>query len=58
VAINTEHKKYIPKTKLSFNVVTLSQNGNKNLSWSRRFIDALNKIPEEYIFLVLDDFFL
>lgn len=57
VYLNTERKQFIPKKELNFEVKTLNQRGNKNLSWSRRFIDVLNRIPEDYVFLVLDDFF-
>ena len=57
VYLNTEHKQYVPKKELGFSVTTLNQRKQKKLSWSRRFIDVLNRIPEEYVFLVLDDFF-
>lgn len=57
VYLNTEHKQFVPQKELSFEVKTLNQRGNKNLTWSRRFIDVLNRIPEDYVFLVLDDFF-
>lgn len=57
VYLNTEHKQFAPQKELSFEVKTLNQRGNKNLTWSRRFIDVLNRIPEDYVFLVLDDFF-
>lgn len=57
VYLNTEHKEFVPKKELSFAVTTLTQMSNKNLSWSKRFIQVLERIPEEYVFLVLDDFF-
>ena len=57
VYLNTEHKQFVPQKELSFEVKTLNQRGSKNLTWSRRFIDVLNRIPEDYVFLVLDDFF-
>ena len=58
IYLNTEFKRYIPRNGLSFEINTLNQKNKKKLTWSRRFIDALERIPEEYIFLVLDDFFL
>lgn len=57
VYLNTEHKVFTPKNELGFQVRTLNQRSKKTLSWSKRFIEALERIPEEYIFLVLDDFF-
>lgn len=57
VYLNTEHKRYTPRKELSFSVTTLNQRTVKQLSWSRRFMDALERIPEEYVFLILDDFF-
>ncbi len=57
VYLNTEHKKFIPSTKLSFDVITLNQKESHNISWSKRFIQILNNIPQDYVFLVLDDFF-
>ncbi len=57
VYLNTEHKQFVPKKELSFEVKTINQIGDKTLTWSKRFIDVLNRIPEDYIFLVLDDFF-
>lgn len=58
VYLNTEHKQYVPRKDLSFQVNTINQKGDKPLSWSKRFMDVLEAIPEEYVFLVLDDFFL
>lgn len=57
VYLNTEHKVFVPKKKLRIEVKTINQTSQKNLTWSRRFIDVLNRIPEDYVFLVLDDFF-
>lgn len=57
VYLNTEHKEYIPRKRLNFEVKTLTQCDDRRLPWSMRFIQAINRIPEEYIFLVLDDFF-
>ncbi len=57
VYLNTEFKQFTPKKELRFSVTTLNQRKTKKISWSKRFIDALNRIEEDYIFLVLDDFF-
>lgn len=57
VYLNTEHKIYNDRDN-SFTVTTINQKSEKNLSWSKRFLDALDQIEEEYIFLILDDFFL
>lgn len=57
VYLNTEYKQYMPRKDMGFTVTTLNQIKNKDLTWSRRFIDVLNRIDAEYIFLVLDDFF-
>lgn len=57
VYLNTEYKRFVPQKKLHFSVTTLNQTSNKTVSWSRRFIDVLERIEEEYVFLVLDDFF-
>lgn len=57
VYLNTEHKIFSSKKQLHFSVSTINQRKDGNLTWSRRFIDALNQIDAEYIFLVLDDYF-
>lgn len=60
VYLSTEHKQFVPRQELAFSVKTLNQldkYGDKAISWSRRFADALNRIESEYVFLVLDDFF-
>ena len=57
VYLNTEFRQFSPKKTLGFTVKTLNQESKKTLSWSKRFMDVLRRIPEEYIFLVLDDFF-
>lgn len=57
VYLNTEFKKYQPRKELGFKVTTINQKNSKKMTWSRRFIDALNNINADYIFLVLDDFF-
>lgn len=38
-------------------MTTLNQTSDKTIPWGRRLIDALNEIPRDYVFLVLDDFF-
>ncbi len=43
----------------SVKALTLKDKAKKEkITWSQRFIDVLNRISEEYVFLVLDDFFL
>lgn len=54
--LNTEHKKYTGEGNVK--VITINQSTEKLLTWSERFRDVLLKIPTEYVFLVLDDFFL
>lgn len=56
VYLNAEHKQFQPRKSLHFQVNTINQIGRKNLTWSRRFMDMLQKIDTEYIFLVLDDY--
>ena len=56
--LNTEHIQYHPGKSINLKVTTINQTKEKKMSWSKRFIDVLNRIPQEYIFLVLDDFFL
>ena len=53
--LNTERKKYVGG---DIDVITLNQYREKDMTWSERFRDALLRIPTEYVFLVLDDFFL
>lgn len=53
--LNTEHKQFREGGK---NVVTFNQKGDKKLTWSERLRDVLLRIPTDYVFLVLDDFFL
>lgn len=57
IYLNTEHKKFKPQKEMKFSVTTLNQYGKKSISWSKRFIEALERVPEEYIFLLLDDYF-
>ena len=56
VYLNTETKKYTPSTNLPFEVIPC--NTSTSLPWGHRLINVLDMIPDEYIFLVLDDFFL
>ena len=57
VYLNTEKKQFHPKKNLDINVVTLNQKEDKKLPWSKRLIDVLKRLQEEYVFLVLDDYF-
>lgn len=57
VYLNTEHKIY-DDSKNNCSVITINQKYDKNIPWSKRFSEALDQIEEEYIFLMLDDFFL
>ena len=59
VYLNTEHKKY-DDSKNSFKVETLNlvKKTKKEVPWSKRFLQALDRIEEEYILLTLDDYFL
>lgn len=56
VYINTETKNYVPTVVLPFDVV--SCNTSTTIPWSQRLLNVLDMIPEEYVFMVLDDFFL
>ena len=56
VYINTETKQYVPSVTLPFKVNPC--NTSSNISWSQRLLQVLDMIPEEYVFMVLDDFFL
>ncbi len=56
VYINTETKQYVPTVKLPFEVI--SCNTSSSIQWSNRLLHVLDMIQEEYIFMVLDDFFL
>lgn len=53
--LNTEHADYDYNGNIQLTV--LHQTSEKQISWSRRMLDALDRIPEPYVFLVLDDFF-
>lgn len=56
VYLNTETKQYHPSKPLPFEVITC--NTVKNTTWSDRMHRVLESIPEEYVFHVLDDFFI
>lgn len=51
--LNTEHKQYD-----KYDVKTINQSQTRALPWSTRFRDALLSLTTDYVFLVLDDFFL
>lgn len=57
IYLNTEHKQFKSHKELHFQVTTINQCKLGNMTWSARFMDALNQIDSEYIFLVLDDYF-
>ncbi len=58
IYLNTEFKKY-DDSRNTFNVTTLNIEGKKKkLSWSKRFAKVLDRIEEEYVLLLVDDFFL
>lgn len=54
--LNTEFKQFDGVGNL--NVTTINQLKPGKMSWSARFRDVLLRIPSDYVFLVLDDFFL
>lgn len=56
IYLNTELKEFTGVGSIKVN--TLNQVKKGNMSWSARFRDVLLRIPTEYVFLVLDDFFL
>ena len=55
VYINTETKRYTPSGRLPFEVTAC--NTSAGIPWGQRLMDVLDRITEEYVFLVLDDFF-
>ena len=57
VYLNTEHKEYVPRKNLGFAVNTINQKRDKKMTWSKRFEDVLDRIEEDYVLLILDDFF-
>lgn len=56
VYLNTESSKFESDGKLNFKVTSL--NTSSSIPWSQRLMEVLDKIDEEYVFMVLDDFFL
>lgn len=56
VYINTETKQYTPSRELPFSVIPC--NTSTKDTWSNRLLKVLDIIPEDYIFMVLDDFFI
>ena len=56
VYLNTEKLQYRPSAPLPFPVKTI--NSPKARYWSERMLRVLREIPEDYIFLTLDDLFL
>ncbi len=59
VYLNTEKKQYDDSGN-SFKVTTLNleKSPRGGVPWGKRFLKVLDRIEEEYVFLVLDDFFL
>lgn len=55
VYLNTETKSYVPSVKLPFSVTAC--NTSAGIPWGQRLMTVLDRIPEEYVFLMLDDFF-
>ena len=53
--LSTESKEYCNK---EFPVQTIHPKGRKNMPWSKRIKQVLQKIDSPYILLLLDDFFL
>ena len=51
ICLSTEHKTFHSERPLHF------ERKKGNLAWSTRFMDALQQIDTEYVFLVLDDYF-
>ena len=56
VYLNTETKQYHPSKPLPFDVI--SCNTGTGLPWGTRMKRVLNSLPEDYVFHVLDDFFI
>ena len=56
IYLNTETLQFVPSVSLPFSVTTI--NSPKARYWSERMLRVLREIPEEYIFLTLDDLFL
>lgn len=57
IYINTETMDYMPSFKTELRIKALHPKKAK-CQWGERIIDVLKQIDSEYIFLVLDDFFL
>ena len=57
VYLNTETEQY-NKSFSNFCVKSLNQIPRKNQTWSKRMKDVLEQIPEEYVFVLVEDFFL
>ena len=59
VYLNTETINYDKKYN-NFSIQTLNLKKKRKLktSWSQRMIDVLERIEEEYIFILIEDFFL
>lgn len=61
VYLNTEKKEYSKQFR-NFEVATLNLRGRnarkKNVTWSERMLDVLARIEEEYVFVLVEDFFL
>ena len=53
--LNTEHARYEYNGNVTLTVI--NQLSEKQISWSKRMLDALKRIPEQYVFLLLDDFY-
>ena len=56
VYLNTETKQFSPSVPLPFTVRACNNPGR--LYWGERMLRVLRAIPEDYVFLVLDDLFL
>lgn len=61
VYLNSETKEYNKKFQ-NFQVQSLNLRGKltkkKNVTWSERMLDVLERIDEEYVFILVEDFFL
>ncbi len=57
VYLNTERERY-DDSQNSFKVTSLNLKTKKNVPWGKRMIDVLNRIEEEYVFVLIEDFFL
>ncbi|MBR6339291.1 MAG: hypothetical protein IKR63_04070 [Alloprevotella sp.] len=57
VYLNTEHLEY-SKNFDNFIVKSLNNTSSKKLTWSERMLSVLDRIEEEYVFILVEDFFL